>query len=184
VEPTDEPRTRRIWLILAGLFGLVLALAGFDVVVDLREGATVRHVLTESAMAAVGLVGAAWTVARFRRLARDTQSLRTEAAELAHHLALSRAEAERWRSEAGDLIRGLSAAIDEQLERWGLTKAEQEVALLLLKGMSHKEVASARGVGENTVRHQARAIYGKAGLTGRADLAAFFLEDLLGPRPP
>jgi DNA-binding NarL/FixJ family response regulator len=37
-------------------------------------------------------------------------------------------------------------------------------------------------VSETTVRQQARAIYRKAGLSGRHDLAAFFLEDLLGPR--
>jgi DNA-binding NarL/FixJ family response regulator len=56
------------------------------------------------------------------------------------------------------------------------------VALLLLKGLSHKEVAGLREVSETTVRQQARAIYRKAGLSGRHDLAAFFLEDLLGPR--
>jgi hypothetical protein len=32
------------------------------------------------------------------------------------------------------------------------------------------------------VRQQAGSIYRKAGLGGRRDLAAFFLEDLLGPR--
>ena len=75
----------------------------------------------------------------------------------------------------------LGAAIDQQLERWGLTAAEKEVALLLLKGLSHKEIATARDVAESTVRQQARALYRKAGLGGRHDLAAFFLEDLLGP---
>lgn len=33
-----------------------------------------------------------------------------------------------------------------------------------------------------TVRQQARNLYKKAGLSGRHDLAAFFLEDLLTPR--
>ena len=41
-----------------------------------------------------------------------------------------------------------------------------------------------RQVSEATVRQQGRAIYQKAGLRGRHDLAAFFLEDLLDPRPP
>ena len=35
---------------------------------------------------------------------------------------------------------------------------------------------------ERTVREQARSLYRKSGLTGRADLAAFFLEDLLPAR--
>jgi hypothetical protein len=37
-------------------------------------------------------------------------------------------------------------------------------------------------IGETTARQQAGAIYRKAGLSGRHELAAFFLEDLLGPR--
>ncbi len=47
-----------------------------------------------------------------------------------------------------------------------------------------KEVATARGVSERTARQQATAVYQKSGLSGRADLAAFFLEDLLLPTPP
>jgi DNA-binding CsgD family transcriptional regulator len=62
-----------------------------------------------------------------------------------------------------------------------LSPAEKEVALLLLKGLSHKELAKVRSITEATARQQARAIYKKAGLSGRSDLAAFFLEDLLVP---
>lgn len=63
-----------------------------------------------------------------------------------------------------------------------LSPAERQIALLLLKGLSHKEIAQIRLVSETTVRQQARSLYRKAGLSGRNDLAAFFLEDLLGPR--
>ena len=55
------------------------------------------------------------------------------------------------------------------------------MALLLLKGLSNKEIAAVRAASERTVREQARSIYSKAGLTGRAALSAFFLEDLLAP---
>ena len=73
-----------------------------------------------------------------------------------------------------------------QLGRWELTAAEKEVAILVLKGLSHKEVADVRKTSERTARKQARAVYKKAGLDGRAALSAFFLEDLLpgtGPEP-
>jgi DNA-binding NarL/FixJ family response regulator len=53
------------------------------------------------------------------------------------------------------------------------------VALLLLKGLSFKEIAQVRNASERTVRQQALAVYAKSGLGGRAELAAFFLEDLL-----
>jgi DNA-binding NarL/FixJ family response regulator len=51
----------------------------------------------------------------------------------------------------------------------------------LLKGLSLKEIAAVRATTERTVRAQARSLYAKAGLTGRASLSAFFLEDLLAP---
>jgi hypothetical protein len=51
----------------------------------------------------------------------------------------------------------------------------------LLKGLSHKEIAEVRSITEVIARQQARAVYKKAGLSGRNDLAAFFLEDLLLP---
>jgi len=78
-------------------------------------------------------------------------------------------------------VQGLSHAIDQQLEAWRLTPAEKEVAFLLLKGLSFKEIAPVRGTSERTVRQQALAVYAKSGLAGRAELAAFFLEDLLLP---
>ena len=62
-----------------------------------------------------------------------------------------------------------------------MTTAEQDVALLLLKGLSHKEIARIWRTGEATIRQQAAAIYAKSSLGGRAALAAFFLEDVLTP---
>ena len=50
-----------------------------------------------------------------------------------------------------------------------------------MKGLSHKDIARARGIGEATARQQATAVYRKAGVEGRNDLAAFFLEDLALP---
>ncbi len=96
-------------------------------------------------------------------------------------LETSRREAERFREEAQDALRGLGEAIDHQFTRWNLTRAEREVGLLLLKGLSHKEIADARSISETTIRQQALAIYRKSGLRSRAELSAFFLEDLLLP---
>jgi DNA-binding CsgD family transcriptional regulator len=90
----------------------------------------------------------------------------------------------RFRGESQQHARGLGEAIDRQFQRWGLSPAEREVALLLVKGLSHKEAAEVRATSERTVRQQALAVYRKAGLAGRAELAAFFLEDLLQPQPP
>lgn len=162
-------------------FTAVALLAALDLASDLGEGATLGHVLAEGGLFVVGFVGATYMAWRLRALVRSERAARDEATALAERLKASEAEAARWREEARDLLNGLGAALDRQFERWALSPAEKEVALLLLKGLSHKDIADARSVTEATARQQARAVYKKAGLSGRNDLAAFFLEDLLLP---
>lgn len=162
-------------------FAAVALLAALDLASDLAEGTTVGHVLAEGGVFAVGLLGAMVMARRLRDLVRSERAARDEAAALAERLEATEAEAARWRGEARDLLAGLGAALDRQFERWALSPAEKEVALLLLKGLAHKEIAEVRSITEATARQQARAVYKKSGLSGRNDLAAFFLEDLLLP---
>lgn len=74
--------------------------------------------------------------------------------------------------------------IDQQFAVWLLSQSEKDVALLLIKGLSMKEIAGIRNTQEKTVRQQATTIYKKAGLSGRQELAAFFLEDILSMPEP
>lgn len=163
----------RLALVLA-VAALVILLA-IDLVTELDARTSTFHVIVEGCAIVAGLAAIAAIVQRMHRLSRAAHQLR----EL---LATSRAEAERWARDARSLIEGLAGAIDQQLERWHLSAAEKEIALLLLKGLEHKQIAGLRGVSETTVRQQARSVYRKAELSGRHELAAFFLEDLLGPR--
>jgi DNA-binding NarL/FixJ family response regulator len=78
----------------------------------------------------------------------------------------------------------LGKAIEDKFRAWGLTPVESEVALLLLKGHSHKEIAFMTGRGEKTVRQHAVSVYQKSALRGRAELAAFFLEGVTLPGIP
>ena len=96
-------------------------------------------------------------------------------------LAENETERDRWKARATRLLRGLGAEIDAQFDRWSLTPAERQVAMLLLKGLGHKEAATVLDRSERTVRQHAVSVYRKSGLSGRAELAAFFLEDLLLP---
>ncbi len=114
-------------------------------------------------------------------LLRVTQKQREEQLTLMRDLEVARIQGQRWRAEARTFLNGLGDAIETQFSRWNLTEAEREVALLLLKGLSLKEIAAVRASSERTIRAQARSLYGKAELTGRAALSAFFLEDLLAP---
>ncbi len=69
--------------------------------------------------------------------------------------------------------------IQWQFSEWGLSPSEEQVALLMLKGLSVKEISESRNTHEKTVRKQASAIYEKSGLGGRHELSAWFFEDLL-----
>ncbi len=75
--------------------------------------------------------------------------------------------------------KGLLKVFNKQFEEWALSKSEQEVALLLIKGLSFEQISQIRGTKEKTVRQQASTVYQKSNLDGRHHLAAYFLEDLL-----
>lgn len=169
-------------MVAGALLGAIGLLAAVDLSLDLVEGVAGWHVIVEASIAAVGGLGAVWFARRWQAMRRTVLDARAANAALTARLEVSRAEAERWQAETRELLMGLGAAIDRQFERWALTPAEAEVALLMLKGLSHKEIAGVRAVGDATVRQQARSVYRKARVDGRHGLMAFFLEDLMLPR--
>jgi DNA-binding CsgD family transcriptional regulator len=170
---TTNVRSRAV-PVAAVLFAVIAVLVAVDIAADYRSGTDLAHLFTEGLVMAAALTGA---VALWRQLRRA----RRQAEQLSVDLARARREAERFREEARDALHGLGEAIDRQFLRWELTPAEREVGLLLLKGLSHKEVAAARSTSETTIRQQALSIYRKSGLRNRSELSAFFLEDLLLP---
>ncbi|MBT8405800.1 MAG: helix-turn-helix transcriptional regulator [Gemmatimonadetes bacterium] len=153
---------------------LVAVLVGTDLILDGRSGAEPLHLVLEGALMVLSAGAAARLWWHLRRARRSVVLLERD-------VGHARAEAARWRDETSELLDGLGASIARQFDRWTLTNAERSVALLLLKGLSHREVARVRQTSERTVRQQARNVYRKAGLTGRSELSAFFLEDLLLP---
>ena len=124
------------------------------------------------------LIGA---VAMIGVVSAETRDIRIERLELLDDLDIARREGGRWRDAARAHVSGLSQAIAAQFRRWGLTEAEADVAGLMLKGLTHKEIASLRQCSEATVRQHATVVYRKSGLASRGQVTAFFLEDLLMP---
>jgi len=76
---------------------------------------------------------------------------------------------------SGELLSVIAAKFDV----WQLSPSEGEIALLLIKGFSAQEIADLRETRPGTVKSQSSAIYQKAGVKGRNELAAYFVEDLL-----
>jgi DNA-binding CsgD family transcriptional regulator len=160
--------------VIAGVLALIALLAGIDLLIDLREGVTAWHVLAEGMVAVLACLGAF-------HLLRGAWRLRRRLEVQDRDFSAFRVQAEAWRMGSRKYLDGLSRSIDLQLDQWLLSAAEKDVAFLLLKGLSLKEIASARGTSEKTARVQSSAIYAKSGLGGRSELSAFFLEDLLPP---
>jgi DNA-binding CsgD family transcriptional regulator len=159
-----------LWIALASI-----AIGGtIDLLMDKPADWLSFHVIFETTMIAGALLMATTLWLGWSRAAQSLQETRDR-------LAVRHAERDAWRESARRAFEGLSAAIDEQFDAWDLTPAEREVALLLLKGYSHKHVAAATGRSERTARQHAAAVYEKAGLHNRAELSAYFLDDLLSP---
>ncbi len=158
-----------VWAAI-GLYLLIAILIVADLAGDYGDGASASHLGVELLvlLAATFGIGYLW-----RKLWRTHQGL-----------GEALAEARQWREENRELMQGLGVAIRDQFGRWKLSAAEAEVGLLLLKGLSHKEIAQLRQTSERTAREQARAIYRKSALSGRPALSSFFLEDLLPPSTP
>ncbi len=165
---SDDISERRSRRILGLLFVVIAALIALDLLLDYGEGADWRHVGMELAVLLTAALGLLLLWLRLDRTRAD--------------LADARGEAEQWRRQNQATVRGLALAIEGQFRDWGLSAAEADIGFLLLKGLSHREIAELRGTSERTVREQSRALYRKAGLTGRSSLSAFFLEDLLPPQ--
>lgn len=161
--------------LIAAVLVAIASLLLIDLFTDSREGVNWWHLAMEILVVLVSSSGFFILIRGFFQKSHEIDR---------HHIEIEKLKQEslRWKEESKKHIDGLSHAIDSQLERWKLSQAEKQVALLLLKGLSLKEIASLRETTEKTARAHSIAIYQKSGLSGRSELAAFFLEDLLLPK--
>ncbi len=114
-------------------------------------------------------------------LVQRMNAQREESMALMRQLEIAREEGETWRSKVQSALAGVKDEMEKQFLRWGMTAAERDVGLLILKGLNHKEIATLRGTSEATVRQQAQSIYKKSRMPGKTAFCAYFLEDLFAP---
>jgi DNA-binding NarL/FixJ family response regulator len=166
---------RGLRILLAGVLLAAIIGGAIDLLLDAPDTILSVHVIYE-----LVLIMASMTAIFFlwRGWFRAEHSL----TEMKQVLEEQRAERDAWRASAESALAGFGKAIEERFSAWGLTPAESEVALHLLKGRSHKEIAYISGRSERTVRQHAVSVYQKSHLGGRAELAAFFLDDVTLPQ--
>ncbi|MCU7959538.1 MAG: LuxR C-terminal-related transcriptional regulator [gamma proteobacterium symbiont of Bathyaustriella thionipta] len=143
-----------------------------DLFSDLSHGANNSHLIKEALVVLLAIISLLWI---FRSMRRQTLKLSALKQELKNsknppHPAEEYVLSARQR---------LSEVIARQFNDWKMTSSEKEIGMLLLKGLSLKEIAAIRNTLEKTVRQQASTIYRKANVSGRHAFAAWFIEDFL-----
>jgi DNA-binding NarL/FixJ family response regulator len=155
------------------MLAVVVIGSGTDIVHDYREGVDTAHLLIEALVVIVSFALIGILSAGVWRQSRSNQRLKAELAAVSERLE------KQPSAEVQEARHKLALVAEKQFAEWELTKTEQEVALLLLKGLSFKEIAAVRDTLEKTVRQQASSIYRKSGLNGRHAFSAWFIEDFL-----
>jgi len=168
--PAEGPN---IGLFLAVVLGAVVVGGVTDLILDAPTRPS-AHVVLEILLILLSLGGLGY-------LARGWMAARHSLESAHRDLATRRAERDAWRASAERALDGLGREVARQFDAWELSPAERELALRLIKGHSVKRIAREIDRSEKTVRQHAVAVYRKSGLSGRAELAGFFLGGLLLP---
>lgn len=162
-----------ILLVGMSLFALV------DILLDLRDMVTYHHLIHEAALWLISMIGAFYQFRIIKWQSKKLVGFIEKIVELDQINKDLKSEQKNFQKKISHLSNEFLSHIDEQFNSWGFSRGEKEIALLLIKGLSMKEIADIRGSNENTVRQQSSQIYKKSALGGRMELSAFFLDDLL-----
>lgn len=143
-----------------------------DMYTDWREGIPVSHIWHEGVLFLLALLAIGWQIQVIIKKNKRIKDLHSELLDMNQSYL-------KWKEKAQSSSQQMRNLIDNEFNSWQLSHSEKDVALLLIKGLSMKQIAEIRETQEKTIRQQATGIYRKSGLSGRQELAAFFLEDIL-----
>lgn len=158
--------------IIAIAFSIIMVLNFIDVITDIGLGVPSWHIVEESIIVLLSAAGVVYLIYEMHQRSKQLIHLAENLSQSNQHLENITEKMKLARSQYSEVIH-------QQFDEWQLTKGEQQVGLLLLKGLSFKEIAVVRDTKEKTVRQQASTIYGKSELEGRHEFSAWFLEDFL-----
>ena len=134
--------------LLLGLSVLALALlwTGFEVLAEEGEATSVFEFILDTLEKGLLIIGAGGVFL----LVKNSAEQQREHTKLLEQLEVARIEGENWRRSAQNYLTGVGEEIEKQFQTWGLSDAEREVALFMIKGLSHKEIAELLNISEGT----------------------------------
>lgn len=159
--------------VFAGMVVLLSCMAffGFDVVADLVE-----HGLGGMGYTAEELVHLVFEMLAVAGLGYATVTFRA-------YLRLLQAEAERSKETIHMLRGNFDEVLHQKFEQWGLTAAERDVTLLIIRGLSVAEIAAARNTAQGTIKAQTTSIFRKIGVGSKTELMSTIIDEFLEIRP-
>lgn len=172
--PISDLRPTRRNVVFLGMAVLLACMAffGFDVVADIVE-----HVEGGTSYAAGELVHLIFEICAVIGLGYAAMTLRA-------YLRLLQAQAARSR-ETIQMLRGhFDEVLNGKFEEWGLTAAERDVTLLIIRGLSVADIAAARNTAQGTIKAQSTSIFRKIGVGSKGELMSTIIDEFLdvGPR--
>ncbi len=144
----------------------------YDIFIDIKERIPFAHIWHELFLLSLSLMALIWQIIVISHNKKHI-------AQLDKALLEGKESWQQFHQKNLTHAQAIRDSIDQQFVDWHLSVGEKDVALLLIKGFAMKEIANLRQTQEKTVRQQASNIYRKSGLSGRQELSAFFLEDIL-----
>ena len=157
--------------VLILLLILIVIASGLDLHTDISHGASLQHTVKEGMVMLLSIAGIMWLLYNLHMQQREINELQES---LKQQTQIQKQPDEYLLNAR----KKFSEVVSQQFNDWSLTGSEKEVAWLLLKGLSLKEIAIIRHTLEKTVRQQASSIYRKSDLPGRHGFSAWFMEDL------
>ena len=151
---------------------IVIIINTTDFIKDIHQGDEWLHIILEIITVCLSIWGIIMTFRMIHSRSEEIKALHEKVEATENNLEL-------LHSKLKEIGKEYSKYLHKQFEAWKLTPSEQEVALILLKGLSFKEIADVRKTKEKTVRQQASNIYHKAKVSSRHEFAAWFFEDML-----
>lgn len=151
---------------------LVMTSNAFDLVMDFTRHEPIWHLIEEIIVISLAIGLIVYLTKELKQKKYAMQTLIEELKTTERSLTQSTTFINNARKEYSEIIH-------QQFDEWQLSQSQQQIALLLLKGLSFNEIAAIRDTKEKTVRQQASEIYKKADVAGRHAFSAWFFEDFL-----
>lgn len=102
---------------------------------------------------------------------------------LRSYLHLLQAEAERTQQTIQMLRGNFDEVLHAKFDDWGLTAAERDVTLLIVRGLSVAEIAEARNTAPGTIKAQSTSIFRKIGVGSKTELMSVIIDEFLDTKP-